>query len=318
VARGEVYPEIEPYQLGWLEVADPHCLYYEECGNPDGTPVLFVHGGPGAGCDPWCRRLFDPAAYRICLFDQRGAGRSTPHGSLTANTSAELGADIERLRRHLGVDRWVVFGGSWGSTLSLLYAEAHPARVAALVLRGIFLCRPRDIAWFYQDGGAGRIYPDAWEGFVAPIPEAERGDLVAAYHRRLTSDDAAVRLEAARAWSVWEGRTSKLLPSDGLVATFGEEAFALALARIECHYFHHDSFLAPDQILRDVERIREIPAVIVQGRYDLPCPMEQAWALHRAWPEAELQIIPDAVHSATEPGITEALIRATDRFRGVS
>jgi len=315
VSRHGVYPSIEPYQLGWLEVGEPHRLYYEECGNPEGTPLLFVHGGPGAGCDAWCRRLFDPAAYRICLFDQRGCGRSTPHGSLTANTTADLVADIERLRRHLHVDRWVVFGGSWGSTLSLLYAEAHRSRVAALILRGIFLCRPRDIRWFYQDG-ASRIYPDAWEGFVAPIPEAERGDLVAAYHRLLTSDDEVARLAAARAWSVWEGRTSKLIPNDGLVATFGEDGFATALARIECHYFVHDSFLAEDQILRDVDRIREIPAVIVQGRYDLPCPMEQAWALHRAWPEAELEIIPDAVHSATEPGITDGLVRATDRFRG--
>ena len=315
MSRRGVYPEIEPYQLGWLEVGDSHRLYYEVCGNPEGTPVIFVHGGPGAGCDPWCRRLFDPAAYRICLFDQRGSGRSTPHGSLEQNTSADLIADIERLRLHLGIDRWVVFGGSWGSTLSLLYAEAHPERVAALILRGIFLCRPRDIAWFYQDR-ASRLYPDAWEGFVAPIPEAERGDLVAAYYRRLTGDDPAVGLAAARAWSVWEGRTSKLIPSDALVATFGEDAFAIALARIECHYFLHDSFLADDQILRDIDRIRHIPAVIIQGRYDLPCPMEQAWALHRAWPEAELSIIPDAVHSATEPGITDGLLRVTDRFRG--
>jgi len=315
VERRGVYPEIEPYRFGWLAVDEPHRLYYEECGNPQGTPVLFVHGGPGGGCDGWCRRLFDPAAYRICLFDQRGAGRSTPHGSLEANTSADLVVDMERLRRHLGVERWVVFGGSWGSTLALLYAESHPQRVAALILRGIFLCRPRDIAWFYQDG-ASRLYPDAWEEFVAPIPAVERDDLVGAYSRRLTGGDAAVRLAAARAWSVWEGRTSKLWPSEALVATFGEEAFATALARIECHYFHHDSFLAPDQLLRDVGRIRAIPAVIIQGRYDLPCPMEQAWALHRAWPEAELSIIPDAVHSATEPGITDGLIRATDRFRG--
>ncbi len=315
VTRRGVYPEIEPYRFGWLQVGGPHRLYYEECGNPEGRPILFVHGGPGAGCDPWCRRLFDPAAYRICLFDQRGAGRSTPHASLEQNTSADLVADIERLRHHLAVDRWVVFGGSWGSTLSLLYAEAHPARVAALILRGIFLCRPRDIRWYYQDG-ASRIYPDAWEHFLAPIPEVERDDLVAAYYRRLTSEDPAEQLEAARAWSVWEGATSKLLPSDALVATFAEDAFATALARIECHYFHHDSFLAEDQILRDIDRIRHIPAVIVQGRYDLPCPMEDAWALHRAWPEADLEIIPDAVHSATEPGITDALIRATDRFRG--
>ncbi|RMF84270.1 MAG: prolyl aminopeptidase [Nitrospirae bacterium] len=311
-----VYPEIEPYRAGWLEVEPPHRLYYEECGNPEGTPVLFVHGGPGAGCDPWCRRLFDPAAYRICLLDQRGAGRSTPHASLEANTTAHLVADLERLRRHLGIDRWVVFGGSWGSTLSLVYAQAHPERVAALILRGIFLCRPRDIRWFYQEG-ASRIFPDAWEDFLAPIPEAERGDLVAAYHRRLTGDDPQLQRTAARAWSEWEGRTSKLLPSEALAATFTEERFALALARIECHYFHHDCFLEEDQILRHVDRIRAIPAVLVQGRYDLPCPMEQAWALHRAWPEAELVVVPDAGHSATEPAITDALVRATDRFRGI-
>lgn len=312
--RRDVYPPIEPYTTGTLPVDAIHRLYYEECGNRAGLPVLFVHGGPGAGCDAWHRRLFDPAAYRIILYDQRGSGRSTPHGELRDNTTAHLVADIEALRSHLGVERWLVFGGSWGSTLALVYAQAHPRRVTGLVLRGIFLCRPPDIQWFYQEG-ASAIYPDAWEAYLAPIPEAERGDLVSAYYRRLTADDPVERLAAARAWSVWEGATSKLFPSEGLVATFAEERFALALARIECHYFLHDAFLAPDQILRDVARIRAIPALIVQGRYDMPCPVTQAWALHRAWPEAELRLLPDAGHSATEPAITDALIRATDAFR---
>lgn len=312
--RRDVYPPIEPYTTGTLPVDAIHRLYYEECGNRAGLPVLFVHGGPGAGCDAWHRRLFDPAAYRIILYDQRGSGRSTPHGELRDNTTAHLVADIEALRSRLGVERWLVFGGSWGSTLALVYAQAHPRRVTGLVLRGIFLCRPADIQWFYQDG-ASAIYPDAWEAYLAPIPEAERGDLVSAYYRRLTADDPEERLAAARAWSVWEGTTSKLFPSEGLVATFAEQRFALALARIECHYFLHDAFLAPDQILRDVARIRAIPAIIVQGRYDMPCPVTQAWALHRAWPEAELRLLPDAGHSATEPAITDALIRATDAFR---
>jgi len=312
--RRDVYPPCEPYATGILPVGAIHRLYYEECGNPAGVPVLFVHGGPGAGCDAWNRRLFDPAAYRIILFDQRGAGRSTPHGELRDNTTAHLVADIEALRSHLGVEQWLVFGGSWGSTLALVYAQAHPGRVMGLALRGIFLFRPADIRWFYQEG-ASAIYPDAWEAYLAPIPEEEHGDLVSAYYRRLTSDDLAKRSAAARAWSVWEGATSKLFPSEGLVATFAEERFAVALARIECHYCVHDAFLAPDQILRDVARIRDIPAVIVQGRYDMPCPANQAWALHRAWPEAEFHLLPDAGHSATEPAITDALIRATDSFR---
>jgi proline iminopeptidase len=312
--RRDVYPAIEPYDTGFLAVDPPHRLYFEQCGNPAGRPALFLHGGPGAGCDAWQRRLFDPAAYRVVLFDQRGAGRSRRHGELRGNTTPHLVADIEALRRHLGIERWLVFGGSWGSTLALVYAESHPERVPALVLRGIFLCRPADVRWFYQEG-ASAIYPDAWEAYLAPIPAAERGDMVAAYYQRLTADEADTRLAAARAWSVWEGATSKLYPSPGLVATFSEEQFALALARIECHYFLHDSFLEPDQILRDVGRIRHVPAVIVQGRYDMPCPFGQAWTLHRAWPEAELQLIADAGHSATEPGIVDALVRATDRFR---
>ena len=311
----ELYPPIEPHAHGFLSVDPPHQLYWEECGRPDGQPALFVHGGPGGGTEPLQRRFFDPAAYRIVLFDQRGCGKSRPHASLEANTTWDLVADIERLREHLGIARWLVFGGSWGSTLALAYAETHPERVTALVLRGIFLVRPEEIRWFYQEG-ASWVYPDAWENYLAPIPEAERGDLVRAYYRRLTSPDAAVRAEAARAWSVWEARTSKLFPDPKLIERFGSETFADAFARIECHYFAHGAFWRrPDQLLADVHRIRHIPAVIVQGRYDMPCPMRSAWDLHRAWPEAAFHIVPDAGHAATEPGITHHLIEATDGFR---
>jgi len=274
-----------------------------------------LHGGPGSGCTPWHRRLFDPDAYRIILFDQRGSGRSTPHASLEDNTTWHLVEDMETLRRHLGVERWLVFGGSWGSTLALAYAQKHPERVTELVLRGIFLLRQQEIRWFYQHG-AHTLFPDAWEDFLAPIPPEERGDLVQAYHRRLVGEDARVRQEAARAWSVWEGRTSNLLPSPDLIELLGQDEYSLAFARIECHYFVHRAFLRSDtQLLDDVPRIRHIPGVIVQGRYDIPCPIESAWALHKAWPEAELKIIPDAGHSAYEPGTTDALVEATDRFR---
>lgn len=311
----ELYPPIEPYQQGHLKVSAPHELYYEQSGNPDGRPVLFVHGGPGAGTEPLQRRFFDPAAYRIVLFDQRGAGKSRPHASLEENTTWHLVADIERLREELGIARWLVFGGSWGSTLGLAYAETHPERVTGLILRGIFLVRPQEIRWFYQ-AGASAIFPDAWEAFLDPIPPAERHDLVAAYYRRLTSPDAAVRARAARAWSVWEASTSKLHPDPALVDRFGQEAFAEAFARIECHYFVHGSFLRhPDQLLDDVDRVRHLPAVIVQGRYDVVCPMVSAWELHRRWPEAEFHVVPDAGHAATEPGITDRLVEATDRFR---
>ncbi|HYH99519.1 prolyl aminopeptidase, partial [Hyalangium sp.] len=284
-------------------------------GNPKGKPVIFVHGGPGGGTDAKQRRFFDPAAYRIVLFDQRGCGRSTPHASVEENSTWHLVEDMEALRRHLGIERWMVFGGSWGSTLSLAYAQKHPERVTELVLRGIFLLRQQEVHWFYQHG-AHMFFPDAWEDFVAPIPPEERGDLLHAYHRRLMGSDARVRQEAARAWSVWEARTSYLLPSADAVTHFSEDAFSLAFARIECHYFVNRSFFRSDaQLLEDVPRIRHIPGVIVQGRYDMPCPMESAWALHRAWPEAELKIIPDAGHSAYEPGTTSALVEATDKFR---
>jgi proline iminopeptidase len=308
-----LYPEIQPYVQHSLGVDAPHVLHVEECGNPHGLPVVFVHGGPGAGCEPWHRRFFDPARYRIVLFDQRGCGRSTPHASLEANTTQALVADMERIREHLGIERWVVFGGSWGSTLGLVYAETHPGRVLALVLRGIFLCRPHEIRWFYQEG-ASRLFPDQWERYLAPIPEAERHDLLSAYHRRLISDDEVARMAAAKAWSGWEGSTATLRPNRAVVDHFENPFTALSLARIECHYFVHDSFLNPNQILAEAGRLKDVPGVIVHGRYDVICPVENAWQLHKAWPGAALHIIPDAGHSAAEPGITDALIRATDSF----
>lgn len=313
VRRG-LYPEIEPYRTGYLRVSPLHDLYYEECGNPQGKPAVFVHGGPGAGGDRNARRFFDPARYRIVLLDQRGCGRSRPHAELRDNTTPALVADMERLREELGIQSWLVFGGSWGSTLSLAYAEAHPDRVTQLVLRGIFMLRPAELAWFYQQG-ASELFPDQWEQYLAPIPPAERGNLLAAYHRRLTGDDPALAQAAARAWSIWEGATSHLLESPATVARFGGDDFSLALARIEAHYFVNGGFFdAPDQLLRDVGRIRHIPGVIVQGRYDVVCPMTTAWALHQAWPEADFRLVPDAGHSAFEPGITHELISATDCF----
>jgi proline iminopeptidase len=314
----DLYPAIEPYDQGTLAVSPVHTLYYEQSGNPEGTPVVFLHGGPGGGTVPDYRRFFDPAAYRIVLFDQRGSGKSTPHANLEENTTWHLVADIERIREHLGIDSWVVFGGSWGSTLALAYAQTHPARARALVLRGIFLCRPKEIRWFYQEG-ASAVYPDAWEHYVKVIPEAERADLLGAFHRRLTSDDEAVRLEAARAWSIWEGSTSKLYPDENLIAHFGDPQFALAFARIECHYFMNNAFFETDNyLIENVGKIRHIPAVIVQGRYDVVCPLMSAWELHQAWPEADLRIIPDAGHSALEPGTRSALVEATDRFKTVT
>ncbi len=313
--RRTLYPEIEPYDTGFLKVSDVHTLYYEQCGNPKGKPVVFLHGGPGGGVNGHCRRFFDPDAYRIVLFDQRGCGRSTPYAELTDNTTWHSVADIERLRGHLGIDKWQVFGGSWGSTLSLAYAETHPDRVTELVLRGIFMLRRRELEWFYQ-GGADMIYPDAWETYVAAIPEAERGDMMSAYYRRLTSDDKAVRTAAARAWSVWEGSTSFLFQDPEHIASSGEDEFAVAFARIECHYFVHGGFFEhDDQLLRNAGRIRHIPTVIVQGRYDVVCPLRSAWDLHRAFPEADLRIVADAGHSAFEPGNLHELIEATDRFR---
>ncbi len=313
--RRGFYPEIEPYDRGMLRVSELHTIYYEQSGNPDGKPVVFVHGGPGGGTDPKQRRFFDPAAYRIVLFDQRGCGKSTPHASLVDNTTWHLVADMEALRGHLAIDRWQVFGGSWGSTLGLAYAQRHPEHTSELVLRGIFLLRKAELDWFYQ-GGASALFPDAWETYLAPIPADERGDLMQAYHRRLTSDDRATQLAAAQAWSVWEASTSFLYPSGDFIRHAGEDHFATAFARIECHYFVNRGFLeVEDQLLRDVDRIRDIPGVIVQGRYDVVCPMISAWDLHRAWPQARLEIIPDAGHSGYEPGIVHALVEATDSFR---
>ncbi len=310
-----LYPPVEPFNQGFLQVSPLHSVYFEESGNPAGKPVIFLHGGPGGGTTPRMRRFFHPDAYRIVLMDQRGSGRSRPHAELRENTTWDLVADIERLRTHLGIAAWQVFGGSWGATLALAYAQSHPERVTELVLRGVFTLRRRELEWFYQ-GGAARLFPDAWEAFVAPIPEAERGDMMAAYHRRLTGDDRETRLAAARAWSTWEGATSNLLPCQELIDAFGHEHFALAFARIESHYFVHGGFFQEDgQLLAGVEAIRHIPGVIVHGRYDAVCPLETAWALHRAWPEARMEIVPDAGHSAFEPGILGRLVEATDRFR---
>jgi proline iminopeptidase len=309
-----LYSEIEPFNRGTLAVSSLHTLYYEESGNPHGKPVVFLHGGPGGGTNPKCRRFFDPAIYRIVLFDQRGCGKSTPHAELTDNTTWDLVADIERIRAHLSIDRWQVFGGSWGSTLALAYAQTHPDRVTELVLRGIFLLRRSELEWFYQQG-CNALYADAWETYRDAIPEVERADFMSAYYRRLTSPDAKTRVAAARAWSVWEGATSFLWQDRTHIASSGEDEFALAFARIECHYFVNGGFLEhDDQLLRNVERIRKIPAVIVQGRYDVVCPMRSAWDLHRAWPEADLKIVQDAGHSAFEPGIMHELLEATDRF----
>ncbi|HLT91359.1 MAG TPA: prolyl aminopeptidase [Woeseiaceae bacterium] len=311
--RRKLYPAIEPRHTGWLDVGDGHELYYEESGNPTGKPVVFLHGGPGGGCTAKMRQFFDPRAYRIVLFDQRGAGKSRPHAGLEANTTWHLVADIEKLRERLGIDRWQVFGGSWGSTLALAYAETHPERVTELVLRGIFLLRREEIDWFYQRG-ASLLFPDLWRDFLEPIPEDERHDMLGAYYRRLTADDHDTRVRAAKAWSVWEGSTSTLLPSAEVRRTFEEERVALAMARIESHYFVNGGFMEEGQLLRDIDRIRHIPGVIVQGRYDVVCPPVSAYDLSQAWPEATLRIVPDAGHAAFEPGNVHELVSATDRF----
>ncbi len=310
----DLYPAIAPYQSGTLAVSDLHTLYYEQVGNPAGKPVVILHGGPGGGIEPFYRQYFDPEQWRIVLFDQRGCGRSTPHAELQENTTWHLVSDIEALRQHLKIERWTVFGGSWGSTLTLAYSQTHPDACTGLILRGIFLLRAAEIHWFYQDG-ASRIFPDAWEGYLQPIPPAERHDLIEAYYRRLTSPDAAVRTEAARAWSVWEASTSKLIPDPNLQAHFAEAEFAAAFARIECHYFINKGFFTQeDQLLQGCDRICHLPTVIVQGRYDVVCPMVSAWDLKQALPDAELIVVPDAGHSMTEPGIRSALLAAGDRF----
>ncbi|HEY2635308.1 MAG TPA: prolyl aminopeptidase [Steroidobacteraceae bacterium] len=313
--RRELYPAIEPFRHGFLRVSDVHEIYYEECGNPAGKPAVFLHGGPGAGSDKRARQFFDPQHYRIVVFDQRGCGRSRPSASLVENTTWHLVADIERLRKHLGIERWLVFGGSWGSTLALAYAEANPERVSEIVLRGIFLLRYAEIRWFYQHG-ASDIFPDAWEAYRDAIPLDERDDFLSAYHKRLVGSDQRAALAAARAWSVWEASASFLYSNGENIKKWGEDQFALAVARIECHYFVNRGFLRSEsQLLDDVPRIRHIPATIVQGRYDVVCPAASAWDLHRAWPEAELRIVPDAGHSAFEAGNTHELVLATDRYR---
>jgi proline iminopeptidase len=311
-----LYPPIQPYRTGFLRVSNVHEIYYEESGNPQGKPAVFVHGGPGGGTDAKMRSFFDPKRYRIVLFDQRGCGKSRPHASLEDNTTWHLVEDMERLRDYLGIERWLVFGGSWGTTLALAYAEANPERVSELVLRGIFLLRQWEFEWFYQNpGGAGALYPDLWEHYVEPIPAAERADMIKAYYARLTSTDAAVVRKAAKAWSIWEGATSFLRLNPDYVAKFQDDDYAAAFARIECHYFVNKGFFKTDnQLIEEVDRIRHIPAVIVQGRYDVVCPMKSAWDLHRAWPEADLRIVPDAGHSAFEVGTLHELVSATDRF----
>jgi len=308
-----LYPSIHPYWSDHIAVDGLHRLYVEQCGNPEGIPVIFLHGGPGAGCEAWHRSFFDPDKYRIILFDQRGAGRSTPHASLLDNTTQHLVQDMQRIRKELDIDKWLVFGGSWGSTLGLAYAQTHPECVSGLILRGIFMCRKQEIEWFYQRG-ADRIFPDYWQDYVSPIPLAERHDLLSAYYKRLTGEDELARMAAAKAWSVWEGRTATLLPSTKTVDFFSDTHVALSLARIECHYFMHDAFLQAEQLLHETHKLKGIPGIIVQGRYDMICPLESAWQLAQAWPDAELQIIDDGGHSAAEPGIADALIEATDRF----
>ncbi len=305
-----LFPEIKPYKRHQLKVSEIHELYVDEAGNPDGLPVLFVHGGPGSACDASSRRFYDPSNYRIITFDQRGCGRSTPHSSLEENTTEDLIEDIEKIRQYLAVEQFVLFGGSWGSTLSLLYAQKYPQHVHAMVLRGIFLCRQVDLDWLYRDG-ANRIFPDNWDEFQRAIPEAERGDLVEAYYNRLTGEDELARMAAAKAWSAWEGNCSKLRPSAEAMAKFTKPHNAMALSRIETHYFMNKGFIEENQILRNMDAIKDIPGTIVHGRYDMVCPLDNAYLLHHHWPASELHIVRDAGHSASEPGNVDALIRAT-------
>jgi len=314
------YPQIEPYDTGMLDVGDGHTLYWEASGNPDGKPAVYLHGGPGGASAPNQRRVFDPEKYRIILFDQRGCGRSTPHASepdadLSTNTTWHLVDDIEKLREHLSIDRWLVCGGSWGSTLALAYAETHPERVTEIVLRGIFTLRPMELDWFYE-GGAAAIYPDLWEAFLAPVPEDERGHLIEAYGRLLHDPGQAVRERAGIAWSTWESSTITLLQQPDTIAKFSQPAYAVAFARIENHYFRNKGWFSPDQLIQESTRLKDIPGVIVQGRYDMCTPAFTAWDLHTAWPEAQFRMIPDAGHAFDEPGILDALVEATDQFAG--
>ncbi len=308
------YPAIKPYRQDTLAVGDPHELYFEECGNPEGIPILFVHGGPGAGCTEDHRRYFDPNIYRIILFDQRGSGQSTPHANLTDNTTQALVSDMEKLREHLGIEVWVLFGGSWGSTLSLVYAETHPERVIGMILRGVFLNRRHDVDWLFNGAGANFIFPDYWEEFINAIPNNHNGSYVDAYHKILTGTDELARMSAAKAWATWEARCSTLEPDPDIVSWLSEPHMALSLSRIECHYFVNHCFLRENQILEDVEKISNIPGIIVHGRYDIVCSLENAWQLHRVWPNAQLHIIRDAGHASIEPGIVDALVRATQEM----
>jgi proline iminopeptidase len=311
-----LYPEIEPFETGMLDVGDGHTIYWERVGTRGAKPAVFLHGGPGGGISPNQRRLFDPQRYDVILFDQRGCGKSKPYAELEANTTWHLVADIERLRKMVRAEKWLVFGGSWGSTLALAYAETHPERVSELVVRGIYTLTRAELAWYYQFG-VSEMFPDKWERFVEPIPEAERGDLMAAYRRRLTGDDKAAQIEAAKAWSLWEGETITLLPDPVTSAPFGGEDYAVAFARIENHYFVHGGWLEEGQLIRDAYKLRGVPGVIVHGRYDMPCPLRYAWELHKAWPDAEFHIIEGAGHAYSEPGILDRLVQATDKFGGV-
>jgi len=311
--RGDLFPEIGTYETGYLPLSDRHVMYWEQAGNPRGRPALFLHGGPGAGAGAVHRRFFDPAVWRIIIFDQRGAGRSRPLGGLADNTTPHLVTDIETLRRHLGIEKWLLFGGSWGSTLALAYAQTHPERVAGCVLRGVFLGRKAEVEWFLQ--GMGTVFPDAYADFVGFLPQAEQGDILGNYLRRLVNPDPAVHLPAARAWSVYEGTCSTLLPSPETVNAFAQDRTALGLARIEAHYFMNDLFLPPEGLLGNMHRIAHIPAEIVQGRYDMVCPAKTAFELVEAWPNARLTVVPDAGHSALEGGIRRALVASVERFR---
>lgn len=310
-----LYPEIEPYASGHLDVGDGHMVYWERSGSPGAKPAVFLHGGPGGGFSPAHRRLFDPALYDVLLFDQRGCGRSTPHASLEANTTWHLVADIERLREMAGVEKWQVFGGSWGSTLALAYAQTHPERVSELILRGVYTLTKAELLWYYQHG-VSELFPDKWDRFIAPIPEHERHDMMAAYRRRLVDPNEAVQLAAARAWSIWEGETITLLPNATYSANFSEDRFALAFARIENHYFVHDGWLEEGQLLANAERLKDIPGAIIHGRYDMPCPARYAWELHKRWPKAEFFLVEGAGHAYSEPGILDRLIHMTDKFAG--
>ncbi len=309
------YPEIEPYETGLLDVGDGHVVYWERVGTRGAKPAVFLHGGPGGGISPKQRRVFDPKLYDVMLFDQRGCGKSTPHAGLEANTTWHLVADIERLRGLMGVEKWQVFGGSWGSTLALAYAETHPERVTELIVRGIYTLQKSELDWYYQFG-VSEMFPDKWERFLAPIPETERGDMMAAYRKRLTSPDRAVQIQAAKAWSLWEGETITLLPDPAFTQQHGDDNFALAFARIENHFFTHAGWLQEGQLLRDAHKLKGIPGVIVHGRYDMPCPLRTAWDLARAWPDAEFHIVEGAGHALSEPGILDHLIAATDKFAG--